>query len=75
MILVRTSHNAGCPVCGYAVKQKQTNIEKNRLKGNTLAIKFPEVAKDWDYEKAGKDCSCGAGICGVATGAGFCAEF
>ncbi|MBQ7147678.1 MAG: zinc-ribbon domain-containing protein [Pseudobutyrivibrio sp.] len=53
MILVRTSHNAGCPVCGYAVKQKQTNIEKNRLKGNTLAIKFPEVAKDWDYEKNG----------------------
>jgi len=52
-ILVRTSQNAGCPECGYAIKQKRTNVEKNRLKGNTLALKFPEIAKEWDYEKNG----------------------
>lgn len=52
-IVVRVSANTGCPLCGYAIKQKETVKRRNQSLGNTLAVQFPEIAKDWDYEKNG----------------------
>lgn len=50
-IRTRISFGTGCPKCGYANKMQQTrklNIIKNKL---TLADKFPELLKEWDYER------------------------
>lgn len=42
---------AGCPKCGYSTKMQATIIKNARKKGNDLEHKFPEIAKEWDYEK------------------------
>lgn len=41
---------AGCPKCGYSTKMQSTIIKNVRLQGRDLQHKFPELAKEWDYE-------------------------
>ena len=49
----RVNNSSGCPTCGYAIKMQNTSAETRRKNKNTLLDKFPEIAKDWDYEKNG----------------------
>ncbi len=57
-------HNRGygktnCPKCSLAKRRKSSNDEKNitpkskEIK-NSLEIKYPEIAKEWDFEKNGE---------------------
>ena len=39
----------GCPTC--AVKKNAEKVRLLNIKDNNLAEKYPEVIKDWDYEK------------------------
>jgi hypothetical protein len=55
-IFERTYNNKNCKLCN----------ELDKLKENSLSIKFPTIAKEWDYEKNDKDLSpdkitCGSG--------------
>ncbi len=51
VIYTRIFSGTGCPKCGNAKKQKETNLAKAKAAGNTLDQKFPEIAAEWDYEK------------------------
>ena len=47
---VRIQTGSGCPKCGYAIKMQQT-IKNSVVKSKKdLASRFPEIAKEWDYE-------------------------
>ena len=51
-IVMRTgSYKTGCPSCGYAVKMKETRIKRIQKDNVTLVSLFPDIAKEWDYEK------------------------
>ena len=48
----RTGDNkTGCPVCGYKVKMKETRKKRLQAEEKTLDRLYPDIAKEWDYEK------------------------
>lgn len=51
-VALRTGkQKAGCPVCGYKIRQKKTNIDRMKSEKRSLSAVFPEIAKEWDYSK------------------------
>lgn len=50
----RVNNDSGCPVCGYAIKMKETLARKRQNSKHTLLDVYPEIAKDWDFEKNGE---------------------
>ena len=45
----RSSNGKGCPICGR--KSQIEKASKPQLGINDLVTKFPDIAKEWDYEK------------------------
>lgn len=44
----RTNNGRGCPACGR--KRQTEKASKPQLGVNDLASKYPDIAKEWDYE-------------------------
>ncbi len=43
----------GCPVCGYSKKMQSTRAKNTVKYKETLADRFPDIAKEWDYLQNG----------------------
>lgn len=41
----------GCPKCGYIIKMKKTRAENIKKEKRDFCTRFPEIAREWDYEK------------------------
>lgn len=51
----RTSDGTGCPNCKKEESiLKQQEILKNRCKNENITITYPEIAKEWNYNKNGE---------------------
>ncbi len=42
---------AGCPRCGYKIRMQKTRTANTVKNKRDLVTMFPEIAKEWDYEK------------------------
>ena len=42
---------SGCPKCGYTMKMQTTRAAQVRLSRKDLVSLFPDIAKEWDYQK------------------------
>lgn len=55
-INLRILSGIGCPKCGYSKKMQETRSKNIKENKQDLISLFPEIAKEWDYERnAGLD--------------------
>ena len=50
-VRTRINKDSGCPICGYTHKMQNTRAYNTHFQGKDLVSRFPDIAKEWDYER------------------------